>query len=301
MLDPGTLMPRVIAVVGVGLIGGSFALAVRRRYPQTRILGVDPDQENLDLALRRGVIDESVALEGASTADLILLAVPVRQMAGIFALLAPGLNDATIITDAGSTKQNVIADAKAGLGMRCSQFVPAHPIAGREHSGVGAAASELFEGKHVVITPQEANAPAAVALVTSVWEACGARVAEMPAASHDAVFAAVSHLPHMLAFALVDELAARGNAKSLFSFAASGFRDFTRIASSSPEMWRDIALHNREALVAEFDRYLAHARQLRDAIDAADGAAIEALMQRSREARDNWLAGELDQFRDEAS
>ncbi len=301
MLDPAVSMPRVIAIVGVGLIGGSFALSIRRRYPQTRILGIDPDQDNLDLALRRGVIDEAATLRGAAGADLIMLAVPVRQMAVIFGQLAPLLQDGTVITDAGSTKQSVIADAKAGLGARCGQFVPTHPIAGREHSGVAAAASELFEGRHVVMTPLEVNSAAAVSLVRAAWEACGARVVEMPAAAHDAVFAAVSHLPHMLAFALVDELAGRPNAKSLFSFAASGFRDFTRIASSSPAMWRDIALHNRDALVAEFDRYLAHSLQLRDAIAAGDGAAIEALMARSQAARNNWLAGELDQFRDEAS
>jgi prephenate dehydrogenase len=301
MLDLAKRAPGTIAIVGAGLIGGSFALALRRRYPDIRIVGVDRDEANLDLAIRRGVIDEAAPLAAVSGADLVLLAVPVRQMESLLAELAPCLAPDSIVTDVGSTKQSVIAAARAALGAAVTRFVPAHPIAGREHSGVAAAASEMFEGRHVVVTPLAENSAAALALVRALWEACGARVVEMPAEAHDAVFAAVSHLPHMLAFALVDEFAGRGNAKALFSFAASGFRDFTRIASSSPEMWRDIAIHNRLALVAEFDRYLEHARELRDVIAAGDASAIEALMHRSQTARDKWLAGELDHFRDEAS
>lgn len=301
MLDLARAVPRCVAIVGVGLIGGSFALGLRRAHPDVRIIGIDRDESNLDLAIRRGVIDEAGTLEAIADADLVLLAVPVRQMDSLFGEIAARLRPDAILTDVGSTKQRVIKAARAGLGAHLARFVPAHPIAGREHSGVAAAASELFEGKHVVITPLAENEPAALALVGRLWKACGANVVEMPAESHDAVFAAVSHLPHMLAFALVDELAARANARQLFEFAASGFRDFTRIASSSPQMWRDIALHNRDAIVADFDRYLQHAQQLRDAIAAGDEGAIEALMLRAKLARDRWLAGELDDFRDEAS
>ena len=204
-----------------------------------------------------------------------------------------------VITDVGSTKQDVVAAARAALGERIGQFVPAHPIAGREHSGMAAAAPELFDGRTVVLTPLAENSAEAVSRVKLLWQACGARAVEMTAIAHDEIFAAVSHLPHMLAFALVDEFAERPNARSLFSFAASGFRDFTRIASSSPEMWRDIALNNRVALVAEMDRYLQHATALRDAIAAGDSAAIDALMQRAQRAREHWLAGELDHFRDQ--
>jgi prephenate dehydrogenase len=206
-----------------------------------------------------------------------------------------------VVTDAGSTKQDVIASARKALGVRITQFVPGHPIAGREHAGVGAAASELFEGKHVVLTPLVENSPATIECIRSLWQACGASVVEMPAEAHDAVFAAVSHLPHMLAFALVDDLASRPNARTLFSFAASGFRDFTRISGSSPEMWRDIALNNRDALIRELDQYLLHASQLRDAIARGDGDKIESLMSRARDARNQWIAGELDQFRDESA
>jgi len=290
-----------VAIVGVGLIGGSFALAMRRAHPEVRVIGVDRDAGNLDQAVRRGVIDEVADAGAIGDVDLILLAVPVRQMRALLAAIAPGLAADTVITDAGSTKQSVIADAHAVLGGRVGQFVPGHPIAGREHSGVAAAASELFEGKNVVLTPPADCSPAAVERVRNAWGTCGANVLEMPAETHDAVFAAVSHLPHMLAFALVDEFAARPNAKSLFSFAASGFRDFTRIASSSPDMWRDIALDNRGALVQEFDRYLAHAKSLRDAIAAGDAAGIETLMSQAREARNRWLAGQLDYFNDEAA
>ncbi len=290
-----------IAIVGVGLIGGSVALAIRAAQPDVRLIGVDRDDANLDAALRRGVIDEAAELAGIGDAELVLLAVPVRQMPALLLQLGRQLSADTIITDASSTKQAVIAEARAGLGDRIGQFVPGHPIAGREHSGVAAAASELFDGKNVVLTPLAENTAAAVERVRSLWRACGANVIEMPAAEHDAVFAAVSHLPHLLAFALVDELADRPNAKSLFSFAASGFRDFTRIASSSPEMWRDIALDNRVALVREFDRYLSRAQALRDAVASGDADAIETVMARAREARNQWLAGQFDYFKDESA
>ena len=290
-----------IAIIGVGLIGGSFALALRRAHRDFRVIGVDRDVGALDEALRRGVIDEAASVGLAMDIDLILIAVPVRQFPAVFAEIFPLLKPGTVITDAGSTKQDVIAAARAALGNKISQFVPGHPIAGREYAGVAAAVSELFDGKNVVLTPIAENCAGSVERVRTMWRACGARVVEMSAEAHDAVFAAVSHLPHLLAFALVDELAARPNAKTLFSFAASGFRDFTRIASSSPEMWRDIALNNRDALLRELDAFDAHIVDLRKALVSADGDALEALMARSRQARDRWLAGDLDGFRDEST
>ena len=290
-----------VAIVGVGLVGGSVALALRRAWPNVRVIGIDRDVASLDEAIRRGVIDESAELESITDVDMILLAVPVRQAADLFRIIAPRLGPDTIVTDASSTKQSVIAHARAALGRKIGQFVPGHPIAGRENSGLAAAASELFEGKNVVLTPLAENTADAVERVRTLWRACGAMVIDMPAETHDAVFAAVSHLPHMLAFALVDEFAQRPNAKLLFSFAASGFRDFTRIAASSPEMWRDIALDNRDALVREFDRYLAHATALRDAIAAGDAAKLESLMAHACEARNQWQAGQFDFFKDDAA
>ena len=292
-----------IAIIGVGLIGGSFALALRRTYPKLRVLGIDRDESALADALRTGVIDEAVmpaALAAIADCDVIFIAVPVRQFPHVLAEIFPHIKPATVITDAGSTKADVITAARAALGNKICQFVPGHPIAGREHAGVGAATAELFEGKKVVLTPIAQNTPDAIERVGLLWRACGARVVEMSAVTHDAVFAAVSHLPHLLAFALVDELAARPNAKTLFSFAASGFRDFTRIASSSPEMWKDIALNNRDALLRELAAYEARVVELRNALEASNGAALEAMMARAQLARDRWMAGELDGFRDEA-
>ena len=290
---------RNIAVIGLGLIGGSVALALRRAWPDANITAFDRDESQLDLALRAGAIDAAATgFEAIEGADLLLISVPVAQAEAIFGAVAPYLGANTVLTDVGSTKQSVIAAARTQLGASVAQFVPGHPIAGREHAGFAAAASELFEGKNVVLTPLRENAPADVDKVRLLWRACGANVVEMSAEAHDSVFAAVSHLPHLLAFALVDELAQRANAKTLFSFAASGFRDFTRIASSSPEMWRDIAMNNRDALVREFDRYLRHAHALRDAVAAGDAARIESLMSHAREARNQWLAGQFDFFND---
>ena len=290
-----------IAIIGVGLVGGSFALALRREYPHLRVVGVDRDAAALDDALRRGVIDEAASVAATADCDLIFIAVPVRQFPAVLDEISAALKPETVVTDTGSTKQDVIAAARAALGKKISQFVPGHPIAGREHAGVGAAASELFEGKNVVLTPIAENTAESIERVRALWRACGARVVEMPAETHDAVFAAVSHLPHILAFALVDEFASRPNAKTLFSFAASGFRDFTRIAGSNPEMWRDIALNNREALLDELRAYELHIALLKKALEAGDGDALESLMARAKHARDRWMAGELDDFRDEAT
>lgn len=289
-----------IVIVGVGLIGGSFALA-QRALGNVHITGVDRQGDALDEALHRGAIDQradfATALPGA---DLVLLAVPVRQLPTTFAAMAPHLSDKTMLMDAGSTKRDVLDAAARALGPRAGHFVATHPIAGRETSGMTSADATLFTGKNVIITPSPQNTPATIEAAAGWWAQCGAKPIVMPAATHDAVFAAVSHLPHMLAFALVDEFASRANARQLFSFAASGFRDFTRIAGSSPEMWRDIALNNRDALLAEMDAYAEKISHLRALVAASDGPALESLMSRAREARAQWLAGELDQFRDES-
>ena len=290
-----------IAIIGVGLIGGSFALALRREFGDLRVIGIDSDPAAIDEAIRRGVIDESASLDATADCDLIMIAVPVRQTPAVLAGIAPHLKPSTVVTDVGSTKQDVISAGRTSLGNKISQFVPGHPIAGREHAGVSAAASELFEGKNMVLTPMSENTEESIERVRSLWRACGAKVVEMSAETHDAVFAAVSHLPHLLAFALVDELAARPNAKTLFSFAASGFRDFTRIAGSSPEMWRDIALNNRDALLCELGAYEAHIVELKRALESGDGDVLEAMMARAKHARERWMAGELDGFRDETA
>jgi len=193
------------------------------------------------------------------------------------------------VTDAGSTKADVVEAARAALGTRFADFVPGHPIAGSEQSGPGAARADLYRGKRVVLTPQDETRADAVATVRALWEAAGAQVETLGAAQHDRIFAAVSHLPHLAAFALVDDLAQRADGDTFFRFAASGFRDFTRIAGSSPEMWRDIALANREAVLAELDAYLASLQALRSAVSAEDAEALLAIFSRAREARNHWM------------
>lgn len=285
-----------VAIVGVGLIGGSFGLALKAAGRCGHVTGAGRSTANLRLALECGAIDASVAdpAEAVRGADLVLVAAPVAQFPGIFASIAPALEDSALVMDAGSTKQDVVAAARANLGARIVQFVPAHPIAGAERSGAAAARADLFANKRVVLAPLAENAPEWVDRAASAWEACGARVFRMTPQEHDAVFAAVSHFPHLLAFALVHEVAERDDSGLLFGYAASGFRDFTRIASSHPEMWRDICVSNRGALLDELDRYVAKLGAIRPLIERADGARLERLFAEARAARERWLNGEFE-------
>ena len=287
----------------MGLIGGSVALALKSNKVALAlkkaqglnvvaplIVGVGRTQESLKEALNLSVIDtlETNIHKACSDADLILIAAPVAQTASILQSIKPHLNKQTIITDAGSTKNDVLACAKEILGEQFSQFVGGHPIAGAEKSGVTAAKEDLFLGKNVVLTPTTETNIHAVAGVAQFWKTCGANVSEMSAEDHDCIFAAVSHLPHLLAFALVDEIASRPNAEQLFNFAASGFRDFTRIAGSHPEMWRDICLANKSALLSELTAYQDELDQLKQLLEHKDGAALQALFERASMARNNW-------------
>jgi len=277
-----------LAVIGVGLIGGSFALALKQAKKVSKVVGVGRNAANLKLALERGVIDAIAPDPGAAArdADLVLVAAPLAQFPAIFAALA---ESKALITDGGSTKRDVIAAARKALGKRIARFVPAHPIAGAEKSGAAAAKAELFQDRRVVLTPLKENAKASVAAVEAAWSACGAKVSRMDAEEHDAVLAAVSHLPHVLAYALVHDVAKRNNSAQLFSFAAGGFRDFTRIASSHPEMWRDICLANRDRLLQELKLYANELGSIRRLIDKGDGAGLEKLFAAAREARDKWI------------
>ena len=198
------------------------------------------------------------------------------------------------VTDAGSTKRDVVAAARNALKEKIAQFVPGHPIAGAEKSGVAAATPDLFRNRRVILTPLQENPVSAVRTVEQAWESCGARIARMTAEEHDSVLAAVSHLPHVLAFALVHDIAARENAAQLFSYAAGGFRDFTRIASSHPEMWRDICIANRDRLPAEIGRYTKEVDAVRNILESGDPAALENLFTEARAARQRWLDGEFE-------
>ena len=274
----------------MGLIGGSVALALKKEGFSTHIVGVGRTEKSLKEALDLGVIDSAETnIEAAiQDADLILIAAPVAQTTAILQSIKPHLNKQTVITDAGSTKADVMACASAVLGEQFNQFVGGHPIAGAEKSGVSAAMSDLYVGKNVVLTPTSETNLDAVASVTKLWQACGANISEMTAETHDGIFAAVSHLPHLLAFALVDDIASRPNAAQLFSFAASGFRDFTRIAGSHPEMWRDISLANKAALLSELTAYQLELSQLKQLLEHEDGAGLQVLFERASVARNNW-------------
>ncbi len=280
-----------LVIIGVGLIGGSFALALREAGLVREIVGVGRSLENLSAALGTYVIDSASqnAAQAVQGADLVLLAVPVGQMGATMAAIAPHLGPTTVISDVGSTKQDVVALAKQYLAENLPRFVPGHPIAGAETSGVKAARGDLFRERNVVLTPLAETDPAAQALLTSLWQGCGAKVSQMTPQQHDAVFAAVSHLPHVLAFALVDYIATQPNAEQLFSFAASGFRDFTRIAGSSPEMWRDICLANRDALLQQIGGYEQELARIKTLIAAGDGAGLAALFGHARDARQSYL------------
>lgn len=280
-----------LVVIGVGLIGGSFALALKRAGLVNTVTGVGRSPANLDAALRLGVVDE-INVDPASAvvdADMVLLAVPVGQMGAVMAAIAPALPAHAVVSDAGSTKQDVVALARQYLPQHLPRFVPAHPIAGAEKSGAEAALVDLYHNKNLVITALPENTADAVKLVRYLWLGCGARIREMTPAEHDAVFAAVSHLPHLLAFALVDEIAAKPNAEQCFRFAASGFRDSTRIASSSPEMWRDISLANRDALLEELQQYQQQLTRLQQLLANTDGEGMLAMFTRARDARNHWL------------
>lgn len=275
-----------LAVIGVGLIGGSFALALKQAKAVSHVVGVGRNPANLKTALERGIID-SIASDVAAAArgaDLVLVATPLGQYPAVFG----SLRDArALITDAGSTKRDAIAAARKTLGAKISQFVPAHPIAGAEKSGAAAAAADLFEGRRVVLTPLEENSSKDISAVESAWKSCGASVSRMNAEEHDAVLATVSHLPHLLAYALVHEVAGRTNSAELFSFAAGGFRDFTRIASSHPEMWRDICVANRDLLLKEMERFSVKLESVRKLLD--NPAELEKLFAEARDARDKWI------------
>lgn len=284
-----------LVIFGVGLIGGSVALALKKAnstYGALQITGVGRTQESLQTALDLGVIDiaSNDIAQAVKDADIVLIATPVAQTPSILNAIKPYLQSSTVITDAGSTKGDVLRYAQEILGAQSSQFIGGHPIAGAEKSGVTAAIADLYINKNVVLTPT-ANTNTnteAIHVVTQLWQHCGAKVSTMPAETHDAIFAAVSHLPHLLAFALVDDIAARPNAQQLFSFAASGFRDFTRIAGSHPEMWRDISLANKNALLSELTAYQAEIASLKTMLQNEDGAALQSLFERASVARNAW-------------
>lgn len=277
-----------LCVIGVGLIGGSLVRGLREANAVEHVVGCGRGTANLTRAVELGVIDEyshepARAVVGA---DMIVVATTLGASAKIFAEIAPALDEAAIVTDVGSAKRAVVDAAATAFGSQFSRFVPGHPIAGTEKSGVEASFSSLFRNHRVILTPSEATDPGALETVAEMWRTCGASVVEMDANLHDEVLAATSHLPHMLAYALVECLASMDESQRIFDFAAGGFRDFSRIASSNPAMWSDIAIDNRDALLVMLNRYTASLNSLREALESADKDALFELFENAKQTRD---------------
>lgn len=284
----GPLIP-VLAVVGVGLIGGSFAAALRRAGQVGRVLGVGRSASSLARAVELGLIDEAVSAEDAAArADLVLLSTPVGGLKNVLSRMLPHLGAGTVVTDAGSTKAEVVDAAREALGERVGCFVPGHPIAGAERTGPEAADAKLYAGRTVILTPLAENSAASISLVRRAWQACGSSVIDMDAGAHDRVLASVSHLPHLLSSAYMEQVATAADARTRLDLAGSGFRDFTRIAAGSPEMWRDIFLSNRDAMLAELADVRAVLDRAERAIADGDDAALLALLDTAAQARRNW-------------
>lgn len=280
-----------LAVIGLGLIGGSLARALRAAKAVTTITGFDPDPVQRRRALELGVIDLAMesAVEAAQAADVIVLAVPVLHTAEAALAVRAGMGQNAILTDVGSTKVSVLEDIMRVFGQIPPRFVAAHPIAGTEKSGVAASRVDLFRNHRVVLTPHDGQDPAALADVRAMWEAIGARVVEMEAQCHDAVFAATSHLPHVLAYAFVDMLTRLDNAADIFPNAGGGFRDFTRIASSSPEMWHDIVRANRNEVAGLLEKQIGELQELLALMRSENWAELQQRFARARAARERYL------------
>jgi prephenate dehydrogenase len=275
-----------VTIVGVGLIGASLGLALKKAGVATKVLGVGRSRANLDQAQKMGAIDGVVDLvEAAKQSDVIVLCMPVAQMRTAFETIEPHLESRTMITDAGSTKGDVILAAKEVLGKKACQFVPAHPIAGGAQHGASAAKADLFQGKQTIVCPLQENSPEDIALIMGLWESVGSVVKKIGVVQHDAIYAAVSHLPHLLSYALMASVVNSEDADQKLDHVGAGFKDFTRIAASSPEMWRDICLGNRTAILQELDRYLLIVNHMRRLVAEGDGEGLEKLFNKASKAR----------------
>lgn len=279
-----------LCIIGVGLIGGSLARDLRREGLVGEVVGASRKTSNLKRAVELGVIDRYDTDIGAAVkgADMVVVAVPLGAMAEVFRAIKGNLDNNAVVTDAGSAKGSVLKAAADVFGAVPDFLVPAHPIAGTEHSGVGASLDGLFRNRMVIITPAPETRANALEKVKSMWQATGAKIIEMDPSHHDEVLAATSHLPHMLAYTLVDVLGRMEERVEIFRYAAGGFRDFTRIASSDPQMWHDICFANRDALVHALEHFRDDLDEAIDAIRRGDSEAIKALFTRAKALRDEY-------------
>ena len=289
---PGTLQPqfRRLAVLGVGLLGGSFALAAKRAALAQEVVGYSKSPSTIQAAIKAGVIDRGAdsALQAATGADLVLLAVPVAAIGPLLRQIRLGLSDSALLLDVGSTKADVAEAAQQALGEAARQFVPCHPIAGSERSGVQHAQVDLFDGRRVVVTPLEANPARFVDAATQVWEALGGVVSVMGPEEHDAAFAAVSHLPHLLAFAFVYAITRQPQGSSFLQLAGPGFRDFTRIAGSDPTMWRDVFQANGAEVLQQLQLFKQALAAFEAQMRQGNWTQLEALIRDASASRQAW-------------
>ena len=280
-----------LAIIGVGLIGGSLALALKKAGVVDEVVGCGRQLANLEKAKKRHIIDNYTQniKEAVTGADMIFIAVPLGAIKGVFQEIKGHLSEQTIITDGGSAKQQVIADCLDVFGELPPYFIAGHPIAGTENSGASAALDNLYEKRRVILTPHKKTAPEALEKVQKMWQICGAEVINMEAKHHDEVLAATSHLPHLLAFGLVDSLASMKENDEIFQYAAGGFRDFTRIASSNPEMWRDICLANKSSVSLVLKNFIAEMNLLLTLVEKGQHDELEKIFKRAKTARDRYI------------
>lgn len=277
-----------LVIIGVGLIGGSLSLALKQAGAVGQVVGCGRNLQNLEKGVSLGILDSYTnnIAEAVAGADIVVVAVPLGAMQSVFEQMLPGLESQTIVTDVGSAKASVVEAARLALADRYNQFVPGHPIAGNERSGVEAGFATLFQNRRVILTPTPDNEPEQTGRVISMWETCGATVESMSIEHHDKVLAATSHLPHMLAYALVHHLSHLNEHEEIFRYAAGGFRDFTRIASSDPVMWRDVCLANGPALLELIEQYQEEMSRIAKAIEQRDGEQLSNLFSRAKSERD---------------
>jgi prephenate dehydrogenase len=282
-----------LAIIGVGLIGGSVALALRESGSVGTVIGCGRSEENLIRAKDLGIVDEYTQdpAKAVDAADMVLLAVPLGNMRAVFEQIRDHLKPEAVVTDAGSVKGSVVEDLQDLFGQVPAWFVPGHPIAGTELSGAEAAFATLYQNRRVILTPTDETDPQALSLVEQMWRDCGAEITTMSVAHHDEILAATSHLPHMLAFSLVDSLARMKENDEIFRYAAGGFRDFTRIASSNPVMWRDICLANQGKLSEMLTRFADELHELAATLDAGDSEGLLEIFERAKRARDRFIDG----------
>jgi len=279
-----------LGLIGCGLMGGSFALALKRAGLVKRVTGFSPSTASSQKALQMGVIDAAVpsALAAANGSDIVLLAVPVAATEATLQRIAPAVTPQMLIMDVGSTKGDVLAAAQRALGEHIGSFVPAHPIAGKEMAGVAHADAHLYQGCQVILTPTGQTQSPQLQQAHKVWQALGSRVVQMSPEAHDAAFAAVSHLPHLLAFAMMNAITGQPQGQEFLALAGPGFRDFARIAASDPKVWRDILLANRQELLAQSQHFQAQLRAFETLMTQGDGAALESLIVQASGARSQW-------------